>query len=134
MPRIAGVDLPEQKRIEAALTYIYGVGRVNVQKVLSLANVDPNKRAKDITDQEISRIIKALETIPTEGTLRKMVADNVQRLKQIRSYRGMRHLQRLPSRGQRTRANARTRRGKRQTIGALTKEMAQKLEDAKKKK
>ncbi|NMB56964.1 30S ribosomal protein S13 [Candidatus Beckwithbacteria bacterium] len=134
MPRIVGVDIPENKRIEASLQYIYGVGSTNVKTILKLANIDPDKRAKDLTDQEILRIVKSLETIPTEGVLRKIVSDNIQRLKQIRTYRGIRHMQRLPVRGQRTRVNARTKRGKRLTVGALTKEMAQKLDEAKKAK
>lgn len=133
MPRIAGINIPDEKRIEIALTYIYGVGRVNVREILRVAQVDPNTRAKDLTDQETSNIVRALENIPTEGSLRKIVADNVQRLKQIRAYRGLRHIMRLPSKGQRTRVNARTRRGRKMTIGAMTKEMAQKLESAKKK-
>ena len=132
MPRIAGVDLPEQKRTDIALSYIYGIGRTNVKTILKLANIDGAKRAKELTDQEVSRLIKAIETIPVEGALRKIIADNVSRLKQIRSYRGMRHAARLPVRGQRTRVNARTRRGKRITVGALTKEMAQKIEESKK--
>lgn len=128
MPRIAGVDIPENKRTEIALTYIYGIGRTNVKNVLKIANISPDKRAKDLTDQEISRIIKAIESIPTEGGLRKIISDNISRLKQIKCYRGLRHIARLPVRGQRTRVNARTKRGKRQTIGSLTKEMAQKLD------
>ena len=133
MPRISGVDLPENKKTDIALTYIYGIGRSNVKGVLKIANVDGNKRAKDLTDQEISRLIKAIETLPVEGVLRKIVVDNIQRLKQVRSYKGIRHAARLPVRGQRTRSNARTRRGRRVTIGALTKEMAQKLETTAKK-
>jgi len=132
MPRIAGVDLPEQKRTDIALSYIYGIGRTNVKTILKLANIDGAKRAKELTDQEVARLIKAIETIPVEGALRKIIADNISRLKQIRSYRGMRHAARLPVRGQRTRVNARTRRGKRMTVGALTKEMAQKIEESKK--
>lgn len=134
MPRIQGVNIPENKRVEIALTYIYGIGKANVQAILKQTQVDPNKRAKDLTDQEISNIVRSIENIPVEGTLRKMVMDNIQRLKQIRSYRGLRHSQRLPSRGQRTRVNSRTRRGgRRMTVGALSKEMAQKMEAAKKK-
>ncbi|MGI5828291.1 MAG: 30S ribosomal protein S13 [Patescibacteria group bacterium] len=132
MPRIAGVDIPENKRTEIALTYVYGVGRSNVVDILRIANVDGNKRAKELTDQEAARIVKALETIPVEGELRKIVANNIQRLKQIRSYRGLRHTARLPVRGQRTRVNARTKRGRRMTVGAMTKETAQKLDTAKK--
>ncbi len=130
MPRIIGVDLPENKPVRIALTYIYGIGLNNVNNILKRANIDGHKRAKALTDQEVSRIVQTLESIPTEGTLRKMVADNIQRLKQIKSYRGLRHIARLPVRGQRTRSNARTKRGKRVTIGALRKEMAAKIEAA----
>jgi len=127
MPRISGVDIPENKRIEIALTYVYGIGRTNVKNILKIANIDPDKRAKDLTDQEVARIIKAIEPVPTEGSLRKIISDNINRLKQIRCYRGLRHIQRLPVRGQRTRVNARTRRGKRRTVGSMTKETAQKM-------
>jgi small subunit ribosomal protein S13 len=132
MPRISGVNIPEEKRVEVALTYIYGVGHTNVKEILRVAQVDPDKRAKNLTDQEVANIVRALESVPVEGALRKMVNDNIQRLKQIRTYRGLRHIMRLPTKGQRTRVNARTRRGRRMTIGAMTKEMAQKLEAAKK--
>lgn len=123
MPRISGVDIPDQKRIDIALTYIFGVGRSNVVKVLSGAKVDRSKRAKDLNEEEISRIQKVIDSgIKTEGDLRKEVQENIKRLKQIGSYRGKRHLANLPVRGQRTRTNARTKRGKRVTIGALKKE------------
>ena len=131
MPRIAGIDIPENKRTEIALTYIYGVGRSNVAGILRIANVDGNKRAKELNDQEVSRLVKAIEAMPVEGALRKINQDNIQRLKQIRSYRGLRHIARLPVRGQRTRVNARTKRGRRITVGSLTKEMATKLETGK---
>ena len=134
MPRISGIDIPEQKRIEAALTYIYGVGKSNVRKVLKKAQIDPDKRAKDLSDEETTKLQKVIATVPTEGTLRKIVSENIKRLKQIGAYRGLRHSQNLPVRGQRTRVNARTKRGKRQTVGALRKELAQKLEKAKKEK
>jgi small subunit ribosomal protein S13 len=132
MPRIVGVDIPEKKRIEVALTYIYGIGPVNVKKILSIANVSPDKRAKELTDQEISRIVRAIEMYPNEGVLRKIISDNIQRLKQVRCYRGLRHIARLPVHGQRTRTNGRTKKGKRMTIGALSKEMAQKMDANKK--
>ncbi|MFC1627107.1 30S ribosomal protein S13 [Patescibacteria group bacterium] len=132
MPRIAGIDIPEKKRTEIALTYIYGLGRQNIQKVLKLANVDGNKRAKDLTPDEIVRIQKSIDTTPVEGSLRKIITENIKRLKQIGTYRGMRHSARLPARGQRTRHNARTRRGKRMTVGALKKEDAAKVDTAKK--
>lgn len=123
MPRISGVDIPDQKRIDIALTYIFGVGRSNVVKVLSRAKVDRSKRAKDLNEEEISRIQKIIDSgIKVEGDLRKEIQENIKRLKQIGSYRGKRHLANLPVRGQRTRTNARTKRGKRVTIGALKKE------------
>jgi small subunit ribosomal protein S13 len=134
MPRISGVEIPENKRIEAALTYIYGIGGKNAKKVLEKANINPDKRAKDLSDEETAKLQKAIETIPTEGTLRKIVSENIKRLKQIGTYRGLRHSQGLPSRGQRTRSNARTKRGKRQTVGALKKDLAQRLEAARKEK
>lgn len=132
MPRISGVDVPQNKRTEIALHYIYGIGRQNVGKILKLANVDGNKRAKDLTSDEVMRLQKAVETIPTEGSLRKIVTENIKRLRQIGTYRGLRHAHRLPARGQRTRHNARTKRGKRMTVGALKKEEAKKVEEAKK--
>jgi small subunit ribosomal protein S13 len=132
MPRISGIDIPVQKRTEIALTYIFGIGRQNVQKLLKLANVDGNKRAKDLTPDEIVRLQKAVDTLPTEGSLRKVITENIKRLKQIGTYRGLRHTAKLPARGQRTRHNARTKRGKRMTVGALKKEDATKVEAAKK--
>lgn len=121
MPRIAGVDLPEEKRIEIALTYITGIGRSNVKKVLTKAKVDPDTRARDLNPDEVTRLQKAVDVYPTEGKLKSQVRENIQRLKRIGSYRGLRHSQNLPVRGQRTRTNARTKRGKRRTIGAMKK-------------
>ena len=132
MPRIAGIDIPVQKKTNIALTYIYGVGRSNVETILTDARVDGNKRARELTADEISRIQKVLEKMNVEGTLRRMIRDNIERLKRIGSYRGLRHIAGLPSRGQRTRVNARTRRGKRRTVGSMTKEMAAKIEATKK--
>lgn len=131
MPRISGIDVPQNKRTEIALTYIYGIGRSNVETILKLANVDKDKRAKDLNPDEIVRLQKAVDTIPTEGPLRKIVTENIKRLQQIGTYIGMRHSAKLPARGQRTRHNARTKRGKRMTVGALKKEDAQKVADAK---
>lgn len=122
MPRIAGVDIPEAKRIDIALTHIYGVGRENVNKVLKTAKVEPAKKTRDLTEDEVSRLQKALEnTLRVEGDLRKEVTESIKRLKQIGCYRGRRHTSGLPVRGQRTRSNARTKRGRRMTIGALKK-------------
>lgn len=132
MPRISGIDIPAGKRIEIALTYIFGVGRSNVRRLLKLANVNADKRAKDLTSDEIVRLQKALDSVPTEGELRKLVTENIKRLRQINTYRGLRHVHRLPVRGQRTRHNARTKRGKRMTIGALKKEDAAKVATAQK--
>jgi len=122
MPRIAGIDIPEQKRTEIALTYIFGVGRQNVKQILSEASVNADKRAKDLTAEEVSRLQRAIDKINTEGNLRKQIRENIERLKRIGTYRGMRHNIGLPVRGQRTRTNARTKRGKRKTIGAMQKE------------
>jgi len=133
MPRVAGVDLPNSKKVFIALTYIYGIGRSNVQQVLDQAKVDGDKRVSELTPDETNRLQKVIEaTFEVEGNLRQKIRDSIERLKRISSYRGQRHIQMLPSRGQRTRTNARTRRGKRRTVGAMTKEMAAKLEAAKK--
>ena len=134
MPRIAGVDIPEKKRVDIALTYIYGIGRSNVNEVLKKASVDPAKQVSVLTTEEVSRLQKVIEAMKVEGDLRKQVAQNIARLKEIGSYRGVRHARGLPSRGQRTRTNARTKRGKRVTIGALKKEVLAKVEVAKKEK
>jgi small subunit ribosomal protein S13 len=131
MPRIAGIDIPEKKRVHIALTYIYGIGQKFSADILREANVSVDKRAKELTSDEVSRIAKIVERYNTEGNLRKTIRENIDRLKRIGSYRGMRHSAGLPVRGQRTRVNARTRRGKRRTIGALSKEEAAKIETAK---
>ena len=118
MARIAGIDLPENKRIDIALTYLYGIGRNNVVTVLENAAIDGAKRVKELSEEEVGRIQKAIESsFKIEGDLRTEIAENIKRLKEISSYRGIRHIKNLPSRGQRTRSNARTKRGKRKTIG-----------------
>lgn len=121
MARIAGIDLPSEKKVDIGLTVIYGLGRNNVVNILKEARVDPAKRIKDLTAEEIARLQGVIEKIPVEGTLKKKVSQNIERLKSIKAYRGMRHIHGLPVRGQRTRTNARTKRGKRKTIGALKK-------------
>ena len=126
--RILGVELPDQERVEIGLTRIYGIGRKNVFQLLSLAQIKADKRIKDLTKEELARLTKALEEFKVEGDLRKEISDNIERLKAIRCYRGIRHILNLPVYGQRTRTNARTKRGKRKTVGALTKEMWAKLE------
>lgn len=132
MTRIIGVDIPSEKRIDIALAYLYGMGRNNVFEVLEKAGVDPAKRAHQLSREEIAQITKALEGVKIEGVLREERSKNIKRLKRIGSYRGQRHAQNLPARGQRTRSNARTKRGKRATIGALKKENLVKLEQAQK--
>lgn len=117
MARIAGVDLPKDKRVEIALTYIFGIGRTSSKKILEKAGVDPNKRVKDLTPEEISRIREIIDKeYKVEGELRKEIAMNIKRLIDIGCYRGLRHLAGLPVRGQRTRTNARTRKGPRKTV------------------
>lgn len=127
MPRIAGVDLQTKLRIQYALTDIYGVGRNNALKILNQANVDLLKRASQLTDEEVMRIQRVLDRMLIGGDLRAKVSEDIRRLKRIGSYRGLRHSQNLPVRGQQTRTNARTKRGKRQTIGAISKKVAQKM-------
>lgn len=131
MARIAGVDIPNEKRIDIALSYVYGVGRSNTNRILKEANVDPSRRTKDLNEQEVGRIQKTIEaTYKVEGDLRQEISENIKRLKAIAAYRGVRHARNLPVRGQRTRSNARTKRGKRQTVGALRKEVRAKLDQA----
>ncbi len=131
MPRLSGVDVPATKITRIALTYIYGIGRSNVEEVLHDSGVDGAKRAKDLSADEINRLQRVLDRMNTEGNLRRVIRENVERLKRIGSYRGSRHIKGLPVRGQRTRVNARTKRGRRMTIGAMSKEMAEKLDKAK---
>ena len=117
MARIAGVDLPREKRIEIGLTYIYGIGRTSATRILEAANVDPNTRVRDITDEEVKRISAVIdETQTVEGDLRREIAMNIKRLQEIGCYRGIRHRRSLPVRGQKTKTNARTRKGPRKTV------------------
>lgn len=126
MARIAGIEIPNQKKINIALTYIYGINRTQAGRILKTANID-NKKVKDLTQEEINRIQQALEPYKLEGDLKREVADNIQRLKALGTYRGLRHKQNLPARGQRTKSNARTKRGKRKTVGAISKKIAQRM-------
>jgi small subunit ribosomal protein S13 len=116
MARIAGVDLPREKRIEIGLTYIYGIGLTSAQKILAKANVNPDIRVKDLTDDQVQAIRNAMEGYTVEGDLRREVALNIKRLTEIGCYRGMRHRRSLPVRGQRTKTNARTRKGPRKLV------------------
>lgn len=130
MPRLLGVIIPDNKKIAYAVRYIYGIGPTLSFKVINQAQIDPDKRAKDLTADETSRLQKVLDSLILEGNLRQQHQENIKRLKQIKCYRGLRHDANLPVRGQRTRSNARTKRGKRQTVGAMRKEMLQKLGQA----
>jgi small subunit ribosomal protein S13 len=118
MPRIIGVDIPKEKRIEIALTYIYGIGRSTANRVLKSAGVDPNARAKSLSDEEVARITSVIQNeCKAEGDLRREVSANIKRLIEAGTHRGFRHRRSLPVRGQRTRTNARTRKGPRKTVG-----------------
>lgn len=129
MARIAGVELRNEKRLDIALTYLYGIGRKNVLSVLAKSEIDGGRRVKTLNDEEISRISRVIEKgFTTEGDLRRQVQEHIKRLKEIGSFRGTRHVKGLPSRGQRTKTNARTRRGKRATVGALKKDDRSKVE------
>jgi small subunit ribosomal protein S13 len=122
MARIAGVDIPRDKRVEVSLTYIYGVGRSTATKILKRAEINPDTRVKDLTEQEISRIREVLEgNYVVEGDLRRELSINIKRLMDIGTYRGLRHRRGLPVRGQRTRTNSRTRKGPRRTVGSKKK-------------
>lgn len=119
MPRVLGVDLPGRKRVEYALRYIYGVGPALGRSIVEQAKVDPAKKADDLTDEEINKITHLLQGLRTEGDLRREVQRNIHRLIMINCYRGQRHRKGLPVRGQRTKTNARTRKGPRKTVGAV---------------
>ena len=117
MARIAGVDLPREKRVEIGLTYIYGIGRASSVKILEKANVNPDTRVRDLTDEEVGRIRDAIdETVTVEGDLRREIAMNIKRLQEIGCYRGVRHRKGLPVRGPKTKTNARTRKGPKRTV------------------
>ena len=117
MPRIAGVDSPRDKRIETALTYVYGIGRSRAQEILRKTRISPDTRMRDITEEEAARLREVIEQDYTiEGDLRREVQSNIQRLMEIGAYRGLRHRRGLPVRGQRTRTNARTRKGRKKTV------------------
>ena len=120
MPRLMGVDIPGRKRIEYALRYIHGVGPARAKEVCKAADLDPGKKADDLTADEVRRVMAVIqESYRTEGDLRREVSQNIRRLISIGSYRGLRHRRALPCRGQRTSTNARTRKGPRRTVGAI---------------
>lgn len=123
MPRILGIDLPKEKRIEISLMYLYGVGRFLANKILQEAGINPGKRAKDLTEDEISKIVSTLQKggYKVEGDLRRDISQNIKRLVDIGSWRGMRHKKGLPVRGQRTRTNSRTRKGPKKSGATIVK-------------
>ena len=117
MARIAGVDLPREKRVEIGLTYIYGIGRVSANKILDAANVNPDTRVRELTDDEVKRLAEVIDKdYMVEGDLRREIALNIKRLQEIGCYRGIRHRKGLPVRGQKTKTNARTRKGPKRTV------------------
>ena len=122
MARIAGIDIPREKRVEIALTYIYGIGLSSSQRILKQTSVNPDTRVRDLTEDQVNRLREVIDrTFKVEGDLRREVALNIKRLIEIGSYRGMRHRRNLPSRGQNTKTNARQRRGPKKTVGARKK-------------
>lgn len=125
MARISGIDIPTEKRIEIALTYVHGVGLVTSQKILKDVGVDLNTRVKDLTESDVAKINTKITELglPIEGELRRIVSQNIRRLRDIKSYRGLRHKMGLPVRGQRTSRNARTRKGKKKTVGGLKRKL-----------
>jgi small subunit ribosomal protein S13 len=134
MARILGIVLPDDKRVEYALTLIYGIGWTQSKSILEQLKIDSKTRVKDLSEEQQKNIIQVIEkSFKVEGDLREERGESVKRLRDIGSYRGMRHIMGLPARGQRTKSNARTRKGKRKTVGALTKEAWAKLEETQKK-
>jgi small subunit ribosomal protein S13 len=122
MARIAGIDIPREKRVEVALTYIYGIGLSSSQKILKQTSINPDTRVRDLTEDQVNRLREVIDrSFKVEGDLRRETALNIKRLIEIGSYRGMRHRRNLPARGQRTKTNARQRRGPKKTVGARKK-------------
>jgi small subunit ribosomal protein S13 len=128
MPRIKGIDIPNEKRIEIALTYIKGVGPSQSKEILQNCQINIDTRAKDLTEEDIAKINRQISDmeIPVEGELQRIVQQNIRRLKEIKAHRGLRHAAGLPVRGQHTRSNARTRKGKKKTVGGMKKKLAKK--------
>ncbi len=127
MARIAGTNIPSEKRVEIALTYIYGIGNTQSKNILSAVKIDPNTRVKDLTEPQISQLREYIDkNLTVEAELSREVSGNIKRLKDIKAYRGLRHIAKLPVRGQRTKTNARTKRGKKVTVGSGRKKAAAK--------
>ena len=132
--RISGIEIPDHERAEIGLTRFFGIGKTNVIEVAKKSKIDLNTRIRDLTRDQVSDLMKVLEDYTIEGDLRKEIRENIDRLKAIRSYRGIRHIVSLPVHGQRTKTNSRTRKGKKKTVGSLTKEAWAKMEAAQKQK
>ena len=131
MPRLVGVDIPKEKRVEIALTYIFGIGRPLSNKILKIANISPDKRAKDLNEEEIARLSSIIQKdYKVEGDLRREISANIKRFIDIGSYRGLRHRRGLPVRGQRTKTNARTRKGPRKTVGVVRQKAERTVKDS----
>jgi len=131
MPRIVGVDIPKEKRIDIALTYVYGIGRASSNRILKKTGIKPDTRAKDLTEEDVSKLTAVIQKeFRVEGDLKRIVSGNIKRLIDIGAYRGFRHRRSLPVRGQRTRTNARTRKGPRKTVGITRDKSAKKPVEA----
>ncbi len=126
--RIIGIEIPDNERIEIGLTRIFGIGKTNVKTLINMVKLSPDIRVKDLSRDDVANIMKALEEFKIEGDLKKEIRENIDRLKAIKSYRGIRHIVNLPVRGQRTKTNSRTVKGKKKTVGSLTKEAWAKIE------
>lgn len=130
--RILGVEIPDNERVEIGLTRFYGIGKTNVKQLAAMSKISLDTRVKDLTRDEVAVLMKSLESFKIEGDLKKEIRENIDRLKAIHSYRGLRHIVSLPVRGQRTKTNSRTRKGKKKTVGSLTKEAWAKIESQQK--
>lgn len=130
--RISGIDIPDHERAQVGLTRFFGIGPTNVKKLLHDSSISADTRIKDLSRDDINNLMKAMESFITEGDLKREIRENIERLKAIKSYRGIRHIVGLPVRGQRTKTNSRTRKGRRKTVGSLTKEAWAKIESQQK--
>lgn len=128
MPRISGVNIPEQKQIKISLTYIFGIGEQTALQILKKLSIRPELRTKDLTSDQILKLQNEIKEKMVEGELKRTIRNNIEILKRIKSYRGLRHSMGLPSRGQRTKTNARTKKGKKKTVGAMTKDTRIKMD------
>jgi small subunit ribosomal protein S13 len=128
MPRISGINIPEQKPVKISLTYIFGIGKNTALNILKKLSIRPEIRAKDLTSDQILKLQNEVKELLVEGELKRTIRNNIEILKRIKSYRGLRHSMGLPSRGQRTKTNARTKKGKKKTVGAMTKDTRSKME------